>query len=259
MPPFDPDAYLDRIGWWKPALPSFETLSALQRCHLRAVPFENLDVYARLAVDVGLDWSYPKIVNQRRGGWCFELNGCFAELLRLLGYDVTLLSARVFGNDGPGPEMDHLTLLVRLDGRRWLVDVGFGDSALVPLCIDDDSVQDGGVRRSRIDTTESGFTLLDETTTDTYAPQFTATFSPRQRDDFAARSLELRTTPGLPWTTRRFATRATDDRGGRVWLLTDRLKVRDDTGTTESPVAEDDWSGLLQEHFGMTLPTEDYL
>jgi N-hydroxyarylamine O-acetyltransferase len=259
MPPFDPDAYLDRIGWPNAAPPTFDTLSALQRCHLRAVAFENLDVYARRSVDVELDWSYPKIVNRRRGGWCFELNGCFTELLRRLGYDATLLSARVFGDGGPGPEMDHLTLLVRLDGARWLVDVGFGDSALVPLCIDDASVQDGGVRRSRIDTSESGFTLLDETTAGTFAPRYVATFAPRQRRDFAARSKELRTTPGLSWTTRRFATRATDDRGGRVWLLTDRLKVRDDGGTTESPVTEADWPGQLLQHFGIEMPPDDYL
>jgi arylamine N-acetyltransferase len=69
-------------------------LTELQAAHLVHVPFENLHVFYRVGVRVDVEWSFREIVEQRRGGWCFELNGCFAELLRRLGYAVDLLSCR---------------------------------------------------------------------------------------------------------------------------------------------------------------------
>ena len=74
-----------------------------------------------------------KIVNEKRGGFCYELNGAFAALLRALRFRVTLLSGRVARQDGSyGPEFDHLTLRVDLE-EPWLADVGFGDCFLEPL------------------------------------------------------------------------------------------------------------------------------
>jgi N-hydroxyarylamine O-acetyltransferase len=76
-----------------------------------------------------------KIVRRRRGGFCYELNGAFAALLTALGFDVTLLAAKVYLPDGRlGPPFDHLALRVDLD-EPWLADVGFGAHARRPLRI----------------------------------------------------------------------------------------------------------------------------
>ena len=112
------------------------------------VPFENLDIVP-LHTPIRLDEQalYDKIVRRRRGGFCYELNGMFAWLLRQVGYRVTYLNARVAGRDGRiGPDFDHLALLVQppLGGGHWLADVGFGDSFLVPLGLGSRSPQDGG-------------------------------------------------------------------------------------------------------------------
>ena len=83
-----------------------------------------------------MDAIYEKIVARRRGGFCYELNGLFAALLRELGYDVTLLAAEIpEPPDGtPRPERAHLVLLVRLDDP-WLVEVGWGEIYLQPLAL----------------------------------------------------------------------------------------------------------------------------
>ncbi len=73
-----------------------------------------------------------KIVASRRGGFCYELNGLFAWLLRELGFQVDLLSAEVFEGGTFSPEFDHLALRVRMEDD-WLADVGFGDSFIRPL------------------------------------------------------------------------------------------------------------------------------
>ncbi len=139
----DKAAYFRRIGYEGSADPSVETLRAIQRAHMRSVPFENLDMQVLrrpIHMDEG-EW-FDKIVNHRRGGFCYELNGLFAALLRELGFDVSLLSARVVGANGAvGPEFDHLTLRVELE-ERWLADAGFGESFQEPLRLDVEGPQE---------------------------------------------------------------------------------------------------------------------
>ena len=129
----DVDAYLRRIEYDGPRQPSAATLRDLHRQHLFTVPFENLDIPLGTPIDLDLERIYEKIVTRRRGGFCYELNGLFAELLRTMGFEVQMLSARVRREDGGfGPEFDHMLLKVGLD-EPWLVDVGFGDSFVDPI------------------------------------------------------------------------------------------------------------------------------
>jgi len=130
----DVDAYLARIGAAK-AGPSLETLRELQARHIATVPFENLSVHLPEPVELTEDALFDKVVRRRRGGFCYELNGLFAMLLRELGFEVSLLSARVNGGGRLGPPFDHLTLRVEL-AEPWLADVGFGRLSRYPLRID---------------------------------------------------------------------------------------------------------------------------
>ena len=109
-------AYLERIGYRGPLAPTADTLRRLHVAHLLTVPFENLSIHAgeRIVLDdVSL---FDKLVTRRRGGFCYELNGLFAALLRELGFQVEMLSARVANREGVfGPEFDHMALLVKLE------------------------------------------------------------------------------------------------------------------------------------------------
>jgi len=169
-------AYLDRIAYSGGTEPSAETLRALHRAHMLAVPFENLDIQLGRPIVCAEESFLHKIVTERRGGFCYELNGAFAALLRALGFRVAMLSARVAGADGRyGREFDHLTLRVvdtfvdaRVDTRvnilrdvvptgphsTWLADVGFGDSFIEPLLLQPDLAQSQNGRLYRV--VESG-------------------------------------------------------------------------------------------------------
>ncbi len=96
------------------------------------VPFENLSIHLGEPIDLDGDALFDKVVTRRRGGFCYELNGAFAQLLSALGFPVTLRAARVFADGVPNPPCDHLVLQVDAPGP-WLVDVGFGDHSLRPL------------------------------------------------------------------------------------------------------------------------------
>lgn len=128
------EAYLMRLGVARPARPDSAALATLQAAHQRAVPFENLDVWKGVTLDLDPGALFDKIVGRGRGGFCYELNSLFARLLAELGFDVDLMSAGVYDEDGRcGPPFDHMCLRVITGDGPWLCDVGFGRAALRPL------------------------------------------------------------------------------------------------------------------------------
>lgn len=143
MESMDPDAYLHRIGARRPAAATLETLRELQERHLATVPFENLSLHLGERVSLEAKDLFAKIVDRRRGGICYEVNGLFAWLLRELGFEVTLLGAKVFRAGELGPPFDHLALRVDLD-EPWLVDVGFGRHSVHPLRLNATEAQHDG-------------------------------------------------------------------------------------------------------------------
>jgi N-hydroxyarylamine O-acetyltransferase len=244
------DAYLRRIGIADPGTPDAANLERLQRAHMTAIPFENLDVYSRRVVKTDDSWTVAKIVDRARGGWCFELNGAFAALLEGLGYEVKRLAATVlYGSVSPIPT--HLSLEVALE-RPYLVDVGFGDSFIRPLPLDSPGPHDGG-------SGTYGFVFDAYTTTliswdDSGGVVEHYRFGPKAHStaDFAEASLYLRTTPGLQWTQSRFATRLIDGGPDRVTLLADRIKFRRDGRWEEHPIEQAEWDRLLSKWFALT-------
>lgn len=246
----DVAAYLSRIGVSAPVDTTVEDLERLQRAHLTAVPFENLDVYHRRGVATGADWSVPKIVDRRRGGWCFELNGAFAALLEELGFSVKRLGATVLGGETVSDIPTHLSLEVTLD-RPYLVDVGFGDSFIRPLPLDEDGPHDGGVGDFGF-VVDGGVTTLVAFDDGAASPQYRFGPSHYRSADFDVASHRLQTTPGLQWTETPFATRLLDGGPDRVTLLHDRIKFRRDGRWTETPVDAGAWEAVLAEWFSLT-------
>jgi|SRR5579859_900497 len=129
-------AYLQRIGYDRPVSAGLATLSSLHRAHLMRIPYENLDIHfgRRLSLDPTV--IFDKLVTAKRGGWCYEMNGLFAWVLREVGFKVTLLAGTVGRQAGrKASEGNHLVLLVTggsLD-QPYLADVGFGNGFLDPL------------------------------------------------------------------------------------------------------------------------------
>lgn len=134
--------YLSRIGLAGATLAQdADSLRLLQRRHLLSVPFENLDIHWQRSIVLDTDKFYSKIVHERRGGFCYELNGLFNELLLSLGFSTRLVSARVFNGTEHGPEFDHAAIIVTIGDDDYLADVGFGDFVAEPLRFDLDIEQ----------------------------------------------------------------------------------------------------------------------
>jgi N-hydroxyarylamine O-acetyltransferase len=125
-------AYFSRIGYRGPRTPTVEVLHALTAAHAQTIPFENLDVLLGRGIDLAPEAVFDKLVRRRRGGYCFEHNGLFFDVLTALGFAVRPLSARgrILPPQGQIPPRTHMLLEVHIGGERWLTDVGVGALSL---------------------------------------------------------------------------------------------------------------------------------
>ena len=149
IPTPDPDPflrrYLVRIGYAGPVEPTLEVLRALQAAHIAAIPFEAFDALVEGGVDIDPAAIEAKLVDAGRGGYCFEQNGLFLRVLRAVGFDAEGLLGRVRWMRPPGAPptpRSHMVLRVRIEGRPWLADVGFGSAVPpAPLAMDSEAPQ----------------------------------------------------------------------------------------------------------------------
>ncbi|RFM26376.1 arylamine N-acetyltransferase family protein [Deminuibacter soli] len=142
--------YLDRINFRGEIKPDIATLTKLHQHHVFHIPFEALDVYYGIPVILNEQHLFCKIVEHRRGGYCYEVNELFARLLQKLGFAVHRISGRLASGNKFGREFEHMALLVEIDRQQWLVDVGYGDFALQPLLITHGHIQNDGHNEYRI-------------------------------------------------------------------------------------------------------------
>jgi N-hydroxyarylamine O-acetyltransferase len=250
----DVPSYLARIGYVGPTAPTAETLRAIHHAHMLAVPFENLDIALGRKIVVDEDALVRKIVEQRRGGFCYELNGAFAALLRALGFRVTLLSARVAREaGGEGPEFDHLTLRVDLGfdmEQPWLADVGFGELFLEPLRMEAEKEQADPAGTFRLVQLRERLQLEKAEPGGRWKRQYSFSLQPRQLSDFAGMCHYHQTSPESSFTQNRICTRATPD--GRITLSGMKLIVTRNGQREENTLAsEEKTQNALQRYFGV--------
>jgi N-hydroxyarylamine O-acetyltransferase len=255
------NAYFERINYQGSLAPTAATLRELQVAHLLTVPFENLSIHSSEPILLADEALYTKIVARRRGGFCYECNGLFGALLRAIGFDVTMLSAEVANAEGGFSQpFDHMTLMVKLD-QRWLVDVGFGDSFLEPLLLDERSEQVQGERAYRI-APDGNFWILSQRSNDEWKPEYRFTLQSYEYDDFAGMCRYHQTSPQSHFTQRRICSRATAD-GGRITLSAAagttpsemRLITTTSNGERHERVLQsgEEYADALQTHFGVVM------
>lgn len=253
----DLNAYLRRVAFQGRPSPDLETLRQLHRCHPQAIAFENLSTLMGESVPLELDALVDKLVGAGRGGYCFEHNGLFAAVLETLGFEVTTLAARVSWGREPGRVggRTHMLMSVRIAGRDFICDVGFGGVTLnMPLLLEVDVEQAGPQERFRMVMRNDGEYELFIELSDGWQSMYRFDLQPQGPGDYEAMNRHVSTHRDSPFIANLMAARRTAE--GRHALSNTRLRTYRGVAVIRSRqlgnVAE--LRGVLGAEFGIRLP-----
>lgn len=252
------DLYLRRLGFARAPAPTLDTLHLLQLRHTAAFAFETLSTFLHRPVAIDLPSVERKLLFEGRGGYCYELNGLYLALLRHLGFDATPLTARVVmgGPEDALPPRTHQMVRVRVDGRDWLSDVGFGGMVpTAPLALDDAGAQPTPHEPFRLDRRRGRYTLR-AWVGDAWRAMYVFDLEAPAPVDLEVGNWYVSTHPGSPFLGRLVAARTGPFcrhtlRGGSYALhRLGQPSLRRELRTPQAVI------GVLKEVFGLQLPTQ---
>lgn len=215
--------YLNRLGYYQPVTPTIQHLNALQHRHLQRIPFENLDIHLGRKIILDRDLIYAKIILDNRGGFCFEVNSLFQELLDNLGYNSYLISCAVFSEVDQAFTLDggHAAVVVQLLGKKWLVDVGFGDGIQHPVPLPGEDPELHNYRYYKVFELDDYYQLMKSDDRTKWTPMYRFKDHPVELSYFNPMCHFHQTSPSSPFTQRRLCTKLVPE--GRVTLAGDRI------------------------------------
>jgi N-hydroxyarylamine O-acetyltransferase len=246
--------YFNRIKFEGKSKNDLATLRILQKLHLLHIPFENLDIHLHCPIIPDVEKFYDKIINRQRGGFCYELNGLFNQLLVAIGFKTNLISARVFNAAGGyGNEFDHLVILVELRNKKYLTDVGFGEFSLAPLRFETGIHQKdkrGIFKIERFD--ENYFVAQKKNEEDSWNNEYLFSEIPRSLDEFTGMCNYHQHSPESHFTQKMLCSIAT--LSGRITLTREALKVTNKKGMIEKVInSQTEFENNLKKYFGINL------
>ena len=246
--------YLKRLGVSTPVTVSQQTLIDWHERHVRTIPFENLDIHYGRYIVLDKTRVFQKIMQGGRGGFCYELNYLFCELLKEAGFDAWMISARVTTSEGmPGPPFDHLAIVVRMD-NLWLLDVGFGDLFVKPVAITPGLIQHDGRNYFKIeqDTAPGDYALVMSADGQTFQKKYVFELTPRAITDFEDFCRDKQISADSYFVKNIVCTLPTE--AGRVTLFNDRLIETQGSEKHEAPVTDEAHRReLLAARFGISI------
>lgn len=227
-------AYFDRIHYKGAVQATLETLMEIHRLHPKYIPFENLNPLTGRKVSLKMEDIFEKLVANGRGGYCFEQNALFREVLTTIGFEVSGLWGRVvWNNDSPiAPARTHMLLLIVLEGQQYIADVGFGSMTLTaPLLFTSDIVQETQHGIFRIIQKEKYY-ILQVLQQKEWRPIYHFYTEIIEPIDYEVANWYVSTHPDSHFTKQLIATKVDDD--GRYVLNNNMLNIRYDSGRKES-------------------------
>lgn len=248
----DVTPYLKRIGLEQADDAHFETLKKLQYQHMLRVPFENLDGMRGIPIVLDVDAFYEKIVEHHRGGYCYENNGLYNRLLRELGFTCQLVSGTIHRGDGTWARTaSHACTVVTLDGKDYLTDVGFGDSARGPLALTGEVHQDvsGAYRMNKVAENTYDVERMNHDDTD-WRVILRIDITPMKLTDFKEANDFNQTSPHSPFMQKDMATIATVP--GRRTLSGNKLTITENGTKQEHELSDTEKKNVLEKDFYIT-------
>jgi N-hydroxyarylamine O-acetyltransferase len=255
----DLDAYFSRIGYDGPRTPTLDTLKAIHYAQAVSIPFENLDVLAKRPIHLDPASLQKKLVTEKRGGYCFEVNALFAAVLKELGFDVTTLIGRVrwMAPEEADTARSHMLMRVELPEGPFLADVGFGGLTMTgPIRFETGAEQETPHEPRRLLEHEDGLELQAKIAGG-WTPIYRFTLEPHRRTDYEVASWYTATHPSSIFV--QFLLAGRPQEGKWLSLFNREFKIRGLDGKAETRILDsaDEIAEVLDSYFGIELSEED--
>lgn len=248
----DVQTYLDRIDFKDTIILNKNALFKLQKKHLLNVAFENLDIHYNRKINLSLTDIYKKIIYEKRGGFCYELNGLFHSLLKQIGFEAKLISARVYIKDNDySPEYDHLAIIVNLENNEFLVDVGFGKFSLEPLKLEMNQMISDSFGNFQFDKYDKDYYRINEIKDNNLFPQYIFKNEEHKLSEFKKRCEFHQTSQNSHFTKKKLISIAKSD--GRITLNNSQLKITRLGIENEINFEENEFESKLKHYFDIEI------
>lgn len=249
-------AYLKRIKYNKEVEIDKPTLFGLQRAHLLRVPFENLDIHYKNKIILDMDIIFEKIVNRQRGGFCYELNSLFYTLLKEIGFNVRIISARVYSEkEQYGKENDHMAILANIGTEQFLVDVGFGKFSLQPLPLKFNKTLVDDYGKFVFDNYDKDYLRVCQQKNNVLAPQYIFSKKQHKLSEFKDMCDYHQTSKESHFTQKKVISISTEN--GRITLNSTKIKITEGSKTKEIEFNEDQFETYLKKYFDIIVEIEE--
>ena len=244
-----------RINYSGALEPSSAVLRGIHHSWNHAVPFENFDIHFDRKIVLSPTALFDKIVLRNRGGFCFEQNGLLADLLRSLGFKVTLCAAAVISPTGElSPDLAHLCLLVDFGNEKYVADIGFGEYSAYPLLLNPDLIQGTPPEQYKIVVDGNRFRSVRVNEIPGWPKGYSFSTTPRELSDFTGMCDYFQTSPDSMFRKRRLCTRRRAN--GRDTLADEKLIDTTNGVKSEIPLpSKEAYAAAFRDRFG--LPFSD--
>jgi N-hydroxyarylamine O-acetyltransferase len=244
--------YLKRINYTDKISVTDEVLKRLHQSHVYQVPFENFDIFYKKLFGLDIEKVYKKIIDDARGGFCYELNLLFSWLLAEIGFSSRIIACRIFNDDGSlGPEFDHMAIYVKTE-KEFLLDVGYGDLFITPIEIKI-GVQHDGRNYFRIENWNKNKYLISMSPDGVdFSRRYVFSLDLVKVDDFTSICLDKQINPNSYFVKNVICTKPTNT--GRFTIFNEKIIERKGSSKIEFPIENEDiLIRFLKEKFQIEL------
>ncbi len=241
--------YLNRIGFKGDIDISLPTLFGLMKRQLKSVAFENTTVQKKQTPSLIPNDIVEKIVKNKRGGYCYEVNGLFAIALNHIGFEWYFAAARPMTYTERRPKT-HMVIIVNLLGEKWLCDTGFGGYGLrepIRLSSYSEVTQDSDKFKIEFDESTNEY-IVSSLVANNWQKLYGFADSEQEFIEFSLANYFNATHPDTIFTQKKIAMLQSEN--GRKILIDNELKLIENGNLTKLDVRYED---ALKEHFGLSF------
>ncbi|AZB40952.1 arylamine N-acetyltransferase [Bacillus sp. FJAT-42376] len=251
-------SFLKRVGLENSGQVQFEDLERILKAFSLTIPFENFGILDNKKIPLTAESLSFKILEQRRGGVCYELNPLLYYFLTENHLDVQLIQGTVYNHAEQKWSLSgtHAAILLSTDSSSYLLDSGFGTNvAQKPIPMNGEMTESAtGKFRIREKSTSEGSHLLEMRLDSEQQDSWKIGYAfhadrPLNLTDLYDIQAKIHDNPDSPFNKKPLAAMRTET--GVKTLSEASFSVTEDGRTEKHPLSAGEFQKMAEKEFGL--------